>query len=153
MHDEVVRVLTERFAANGARVRELAESLSEEDFWGRPFRFGNSFGHLVLHLTGNLSYYIGTQVAGTGYVRDRTREFAEERPPSTAEALRGLDEAVGMVVETVGRQGPSDWGKAYSGVGERDGTRLAIFMRCEAHMQHHIGQMIYLVYARRDGLS
>jgi hypothetical protein len=145
--------LMARFAGNGVRIRELAESLSEEEFWGRPFPFGNSFGHLVLHLTGNLSYYIGTQVAGTGYVRDRPREFAEARPPSKAEALRGLDEAVGMVVETVGRQAPSDWGKAYSAVGEREGTRLSIFMRCEAHMQHHIGQMIYLVYARGRGLS
>ena len=153
-HDEVVRVLNERFAANGVRIRELAGLVSEEEFWGRPFPFGNSFGHLVLHLTGNLSYYIGTRVAGTGYVRDRPREFAEERPPSKAEALRRLDEAVGMVVETVGRQAPSDWGEAYSAVGEREGsTRLGIFMRCEAHMQHHIGQMIYLVYARGRGLE
>jgi hypothetical protein len=36
-----------------------------------------SAGHLPLHLTGNLNYYIGAQIAATGYVRDRDREFTE----------------------------------------------------------------------------
>jgi uncharacterized damage-inducible protein DinB len=153
VHEMVGRELQEQYAANAARVRELAGPLSEEEFWGKPFPFGNSFGHLVLHLTGNLSYYIGTEIAGTGYVRDRPREFAEERPPSKSEALRRLDEAVVMVVETVGRQTPEDWGAAYSAVRAQERTRLSIFVHCATHMQHHIGQMIYLVYARGRGLD
>jgi Protein of unknown function (DUF664) len=51
------------------RVDKAARSVSEEQFWKKPFPFGNSIGHLVLHLTGNLSHYIGALVAGTGYVR------------------------------------------------------------------------------------
>ena len=49
----VASVLTDRYTANAARVRELAVPLTETQFWQRPFLFGNSFGHLVLHLTGN----------------------------------------------------------------------------------------------------
>jgi len=41
------------------RTSRTAVPLSEEQFWIKPFAFGNSFGHLVLHLTGNLNYYIG----------------------------------------------------------------------------------------------
>jgi hypothetical protein len=52
-------VLAERFDAHARRIRELAVPLSEKQFWTKPFSFGNSFGHLVLHLTGNLNYYIG----------------------------------------------------------------------------------------------
>ena len=63
------------YAANTARIRELAAPLSNEQFWQKPYPYGNSFGHLVLHLTGNLNYYIGAQIANTGYVRDRPREF------------------------------------------------------------------------------
>ena len=50
--------LAERFSANVARVRELAAPLTDQQFWTKPYPYGNSFGHLVLHLTGNLNYYI-----------------------------------------------------------------------------------------------
>ena len=38
---------------------------------------GNSIGHLILHLTGNLNHYIGSLVAGTGYERRREQEFTD----------------------------------------------------------------------------
>ena len=60
--------LTTRYKKLAGVVRELAAPLSEEQFWAKPFAFGNSFGHLVLHLIGNFNYYIGAQIAGTGYV-------------------------------------------------------------------------------------
>ena len=68
-------------------VRELAGPLSDGEFWGKPVDPGNSVGHLVLHLTGNLNYFVGAQLGGTGYVRDREREFTETQLPSKAEAL------------------------------------------------------------------
>jgi uncharacterized damage-inducible protein DinB len=139
-------VLTTRYAANAARVRELAEPLSESQFWRKPFAFGNSCGHLVLHLTGNLSYYIGAQIAKTGYVRDRPQEFNDSNPPLKAEALKRLDDAIAIVLETIKKQTDDDWSAEYSGTGTSCKTRLDIVMHCAAHMQHHIGQMIYLVH-------
>jgi DinB family protein len=137
-------VLTERYLANAARVRELAAPLTNAQFWKKPFPYGNSFGHLVLHLTGNLNYYIGTQIAKTGDVRDRPREFNDPNPPTKDEALKRFDETVGMVLKTVRAQSPEDWSAEYSGVGSDARTRLDIVVICAAHMQHHIGQMIYL---------
>ena len=52
---------------------EAARSVTAEQLWIKPFPFGNSIGHLVLHLTGNLNHYIGALVAGYGL-----------RPPSRA---------------------------------------------------------------------
>src|SRR5215831_15511071 len=75
-------------------LKGLAEPLSEEQFWKKPIEPGNSFGHLVLHLTGNLSHFAGARLGGTGYVRDREREFTETQVPTKAEALHRLDEAV-----------------------------------------------------------
>lgn len=137
-------VLFDRYTHNSARVRELAAPLTNERFWQKPFPFGNSFGHLVLHLTGNLNYYIGAQIAQTGYVRDRLREFSDANPPDKEEALQRFDDAVAMVVRTIQAQSPEDWSAAYSGTGANARNRLDMVMQCAAHMQHHIGQMIYL---------
>jgi uncharacterized damage-inducible protein DinB len=139
-------VLADRYAVNAARVRELAVPLSEKHFWQKPFSYGNSFGHLVLHLTGNLNYYIGAQIAQTGYVRDRPREFNDPNPPSKEETLKRFDDAVAMVIKTVRSQSSEDWAKAYSGTGTNASNRLDMILQCAAHMQHHIGQLIYIVH-------
>jgi hypothetical protein len=146
LHSTLSAALTSRYTANAARVRELAASLTNAQFWQKPFPFGNSFGHLVLHLTGNLNYYIGAQIAKTGYVRDRPREFSDPNPPSKDEALKRFDAAVAMVVKTVQGQAPEDWSAEYSGAGADAKNRLEMILQCAAHMQHHIGQMIYLGY-------
>jgi len=145
-------VFADRYYTNLARVRELAAPLSETQFWTKSFPYGNSFGHLVLHLSGNLNYYIGAQIVSTGYIRDRAREFTEPNPPSKEEALKGLDHAVAMVIQTIRRQSPADWSKPYSAVGTNCSNRLDMVLQCAAHMQHHIGQMIYLTHEwkRRD---
>ena len=146
LDETVVSVLAKRYKANAARVRELAVPLADAQFWQKPFPFGNSFGHLVLHLAGNLNYYIGAQIANTGYVRDRPREFNDPNPPSKDEVLKCFDEAVDMVLKTIRAQSPEDWSAEYSGVGSDARNRLDSVVTCAAHMQHHIGQMIYLGY-------
>jgi len=142
-------VLADRYSGNLARIRELAAPLSEKQFWTKPSSYGNSFGHLVLHLTGNLNYYIGAQIANTGYVRNREREFTDSNPPSKVEALKRFDAAVAMVLKTIRAQLPTDWSKEYTAERETATNRLDIMIRCAAHMQHHIGQMIYLGYEYR----
>ena len=144
LHSTLSTILADRYTANAARVRELAAPLTNAQFWQKPFPYGNSFGHLVLHLTGNLNYYIGAQIAKTGYVRDRPREFNDPNPPSKEAALKHFDDAVAMVRETIRAQSPEDWSKEYSGVGTAAQNRLDMIVQCAAHMQHHIGQMIYL---------
>jgi hypothetical protein len=139
-------VLIDRYNHNAVRVRELAAPLSNEQFWEKPYPYGNSFGHLVLHLTGNLNYYIGAQIAQTGYVRDRPKEFNDPNPPSKEEALKRFDDAVAMVVKTIQSQSPEDWSSAYAGTGATARNRLDMVVQCAAHIQHHIGQMIYLNY-------
>ena len=146
LQSTLVTILADRYTSNAARVRELAAPLNDKQFWQKPFPYGNSFGHLVLHLTGNLNYYIGAQIAKTGYVRDRPREFNDPNPPSKEEALKRLDAAVAMVVETIRAQSSDDWSAEYSGAGTDAAIRLDIMVICAAHMQHHIGQMIYLGY-------
>jgi hypothetical protein len=127
-------------------VRDLAAPLTDTQFWTKPFPFGNSFGHLVLHLTGNLNYYIGAQIAQTGYVRDRPLEFSETSRPSKTGVLKKFDQAIEMVVATINRQSAEEWSKQYSAVGSDAHDRLAIVLACVTHLHHHIGQMMYLKF-------
>jgi hypothetical protein len=127
------------------RVHELASPLSDDAFWTKPFPYGNSFGHLVLHLTGNLSYYIGARVAENGYVRTRDREFTDPSRRPRAEVMRAFDDAVDMVLRTIAAQRDEDWTAPYSGTGEPDAhTRFDIFLKCAMHFYHHVGQMVFL---------
>jgi hypothetical protein len=136
--------LTARYTKLAGMVRELVAPLSDEQFWTKPFAFGNSFGHLVLHLTGNLNYYIGAQIAGTGYVRNRPLEFSDATRPAKTEVIKKFDQAIEMVIDTVSRQPAEDWSKDYTAVGADARDRFDMVMQCATHLHHHIGQMLYL---------
>lgn len=127
------------------RVQTLAAPLTEEEFWINPYPYGNSMGHLVLHITGNLNYYIGNQLAATGYVRDREREFSEAHPPTKAAALAALATAIDKVIVTLKSQQEEDWAQPFSAQGAEDvPDRFSIFLRCAVHFHHHIGHMSYI---------
>ena len=146
LSDTVANGLIDSYRDFAGRVHALSDKLSEKQFWTKPYPYGNSFGHLTLHLTGNLNYYIGARIARTGYVRDRECEFTEKAHPSKEEALRRLDEAVALVVTTLEAQTAESWSDEYEATGAADivKDRFSIFLRCAAHFNHHIGQMIYL---------
>jgi len=142
--ETMASALAARYTKLGSVVRELAAPLNAEQFWTKPFAFGNSFGHLVLHLTGNLNYYIGAQIAGSGYERDRPREFSDTTQQSKAEVLGKFDNAIAMVVRTIQSQSNQDWSKAYSATGADAQTRFEIALQCATHLHHHVGQLMYL---------
>jgi uncharacterized damage-inducible protein DinB len=128
------------------RVERAVRSVPREKLFTKPFTYGNSVGHLVLHLTGNLNHYIGAVIAGTGYVRDRPREFTEPAPPSPEDVLGGFRDAVAMVVRTVQSLDDAGWQLP---VHEQQPieTRFGLVLVCAAHLNNHIGQMSYLVRA------
>lgn len=159
---ELAAVVRDTLAAYYEEVRDSVhrwvDPLTTQQIWARPFAFqsqgaqaqsgrpdGNSVGHLLLHLTGNLSYYIGAQIAGTGYVRHRDVEFTDAQKTSKEQVLAEFDRTIEMVVATIRDQSPEDWTKPYGA--EREPTandRFTAVFRCAAHAYHHVGQLIYL---------
>jgi len=128
-----------------AAIFTLLAPLSDEQLWIRPYPYGNTIGHLLLHLTGNLNYYVGAEIAGNGYVRDRPREFNDPTHHSKDHLLRHFDQAIAMVQAALHAQSAGDWSAAYSAKGlEHAGDRFFVFLTCAAHIGHHTGQMIYL---------
>ena len=127
------------------RVHTLVDPLSHEQLWQRPYGYGNSTGHLILHLTGNLNYYIGARVIETGYVRDRPKEFADTTRRAKDDVLGAFDSAVDLLLAALAGQADADWGRPIEATGAEDvKDRLSMFVRCVAHLDHHTGQMIYI---------
>ncbi len=128
-------------------VRDLAATLDERQFWTKPLEPGNSFGHLVLHLAGNLNWFVGGQLGGSGFVRDREREFTEANPPGKAEALAALDEAVATFRRVV--QGLSAEQLAAPHPTERFGEVVNALLHLVSHFALHRGQMSYIARLAR----
>jgi uncharacterized damage-inducible protein DinB len=129
----------------GEQVHRWVDPLTQEQFWHNPYGYGNSAGHLILHMTGNLNYYIGARVAETGYVRNRDREFTDTEKPGKAKVMCAFDETVAMVAATARKQQPQDWLAPYSADREPEAQeRFMIFLRCAAHAYHHVGQLVFL---------
>jgi uncharacterized protein (TIGR03083 family) len=124
-------------------VRQLAEPLDEAQLWRKPLEPGNSVGHLILHLTGNLNHFIGAQLGHTGYQRDREREFTETQPPSKAKLLADLDAAVALFRRVVEGLGPEQLAAPHPEA--RFGPVVGALVHLVAHFALHRGQISYIV--------
>jgi hypothetical protein len=95
LSESIGAVFASEYRWRAVELHKWVDPLSEEQFWRSPFSHGNTVGHLLLHLTGNLSYYVGAQIAKTGYVRNRDLEFSEPRKPPKVEVRASLKKQSG----------------------------------------------------------
>jgi uncharacterized damage-inducible protein DinB len=146
----LARITADEFARYfrhlAGRVERAAMAIPEDQLWTKPFSFGNSIGHLVLHLTGNLNHYIGAIIAGTGYVRHREHEFTDPKSYPRDELLASFHQAVDLVVQTLESQDGAGFATPVTEETPIQ-TRFGLFLVCAAHLNNHIGQMSYLVQA------
>ncbi len=133
-------------------IKTLAEPLDEAQFWVKPIEPGNSFGHLVLHLTGNINHFVGARLGGTGYVRDREREFTESAPPSKVVALAKLDDAVALFRRVVEALPPERFAETHPDAA-MGGTVMNGLVRVVAHFALHRGQLSYIARLVATGAS
>jgi hypothetical protein len=72
-------------------VEQVRAFPGDEAFWETPPGVPNSAGTLTLHIDGNLREYIGRQLGGVSYTRDRPSEFS----------ARGVsrDQLIGRITE------------------------------------------------------
>jgi uncharacterized damage-inducible protein DinB len=147
MSGDVASVLREALIAEleelHSAVRQVAEPLTDLQLWRKPTEPGNSVGHLILHLTGNLNHFVGAQLGGSGYVRDREGEFTEAAPPPRSELLAKLDEAVATFRRVVERLAADQLTSPFPE--PRLGTVVKALIHLVAHFAIHRGQMSYIV--------
>jgi uncharacterized damage-inducible protein DinB len=103
----------------------------------------NSGGTLVLHLTGNIQHFLGAQLGGTGYVRDRPAEFATRGLPRAAllrqiEAARNAVRAAAAQLNDGGLE--RDYPEVVGGMRVATGEYL---IHLVSHFAYHLGQVDY----------
>jgi len=123
-------------------VKQTAAGLSDDQLWRKPLEPGNSVGHLILHLTGNLNTFVGAQLGQTGYVRDREREFTESNPPPRADLLTGLDAAVATFGRVVAALPAATLAQPHPEA--RLGPVVQALLHLVAHFALHRGQITYI---------
>jgi uncharacterized damage-inducible protein DinB len=124
-------------------VLQVVQGLSDQQLWHKPLEQSNSVGHLVLHLTGNLNYFVGAQMGGTGYVRDRENEFTESQPPSRDVLLANLNGAVATFRQVVSKLDAERFTAPHPET--RFGSVVKTLVHLLNHFALHRGQMSYLV--------
>ena len=123
--------------------REVAAYPDDAALWRELPGVPNAGGTLALHLAGNLRHYVGAVLGGTGYVRDRPREFAARGVPR-AEVLAQLDAALADVTRVLPALDAATLAAEYP---ERFGgqafTTAEFLVHVGAHLAYHLGQLDY----------
>jgi hypothetical protein len=124
--------------------REIALFPDDETIWRTLPGVTNSAANLAIHVAGGLQYLVGSVLGGTGYVRDREREFGR-RSGSRGEVTAQLDRALTVVCDVLPRLSEDvlegDFPEPVLGV--TFGTRVFLLHLC-AHAAFHLGQAGYL---------
>jgi hypothetical protein len=130
---------------------ELNNFKNEENIWKTADGITNSAGTLTLHLLGNLNFAIGTQLGGTGYVRNREHEFSATGIPR--EKLASDIEALIPVIKNT-LPSVTDEQLAATYPLEFYGPNSTAFYLAHfyGHFNYHLGQINYLRRILEAGL-
>ncbi|UOG77238.1 DinB family protein [Hymenobacter tibetensis] len=136
--------LRKLFARDLSRLQhELQQYQNEHTIWHFEKGIANSAGNLCLHLVGNLKTYIGVELGGVAYTRNRDLEFSLKNVPRVA-LLDSLRET-SMVVDTALASLPeTELQKEYPLLVFEEKTSTEYFLvHLAAHLAYHLGQVNY----------
>ena len=123
---------------------EIAAYPTEASLWATMPGISNSAGHLVLHLEGNLREFVGRQLGGVAYSRNRPREFAAPSVPQ-ADLLSRIawlgDYIPAIIAALTSPQLDSEFPLDILG---RPVSTHAMLIHLDGHLQWHLGQIDYL---------
>ncbi|HVA58465.1 MAG: DinB family protein [Gemmatimonadaceae bacterium] len=123
--------------------REIAAYGAEADLWRLTPSIPNSAGTLALHVAGNIRYYVGAVLGGSGYVRDRSAEFTDREVPR-AELQRRLDAAIADVGATLSRLTDAQMAETYPETVAGNHVATADWLiHLAVHLTYHLGQIDY----------
>lgn len=125
-------------------IREIELFPDDASLWRTMPGISNSAGNLALHVAGNLRHFIGATLGGTGYVRQREKEFAQ-REGSRAALVAGLEAALLDVETGLRHLHPEALAEPFPvPVGGLHPTTGRLLLSLSAHLAFHLGQAGYL---------
>lgn len=127
-----------------AKVRFALERLPGERLWWRPAPGTNSAGNLVLHLCGNLSFWVLGGIGGVRVARDRAGEFAADGGADATELAERLGGVVERCAALLRSLDPAGLQRPVTVQGYDTNVLGAAFHAVE-HMGYHTGQILLLL--------
>ena len=122
--------------------REVEAYPDEHQLWTTAPGITNPGGTLVLHLAGNLQHYLGRQLGGTDYLRDRPAEFSRRGVPR-AELLREIA-AAQQAVALLGNLDDAALRREFpEAVGGATINTAEFLVHIACHFTYHLGQIDY----------
>jgi Protein of unknown function (DUF1572) len=122
---------------------EISSYPNQESLWITDGAIKNPAGNLCLHLCGNLRHFVGHILGGSGYVRDREKEFSLKDLPMSKLISEILD-TKGSVKAALEKLDPSLLEKSYPvKVFEEPMTTMHFLIHLTAHLEYHLGQINY----------
>lgn len=134
----------ELFERDLKKVKTELSAYSDEDLiWVTTKEISNCTGNLILHLIGNLNWFIGTQLGDTGYERQRDLEF-EGKDIARADLQAGLDKTIETIALSLNRLDESDLNERYPIDVFKKATNIGFFLtHLYGHLNYHLGQINY----------
>ncbi len=130
------------FQRDLTRLIQQVEGFGDEKLlWECPAGMTNSAGNLALHLVGNLNEYVGRQLGGVPYQRQRDLEFSATGIPAK-ELLERIYALVELVPKVLSGLSESSMNAVYpEPVIGRTWTTRQFVLHLHAHFNYHLGQM------------
>ena len=127
------------------RLVQQLEALDDRQLWAVVPGVTNAVGNLLLHLNGNLREFVGRQIGGVAYTRDRAREFAAQDVPRAelAAELMGLAALIPSVLDELTAE---RWDEMFPEQVLPGGpiTNRQFVIHLYGHLNYHLGQIDYL---------
>lgn len=126
-------------------VQELEAYPDDASLWAVQGEIINSGGTLCLHMIGNLSKFIGDDLGGVAFVRDREAEFGRRDVPKL-ELLGDLSRMRAVVVQTLTNLSESRLTEPFPGnlpPNFQGATIQAFLLHLYGHLNWHLGQVDY----------
>ncbi|WP_258103916.1 DUF1572 domain-containing protein [Marinoscillum sp. MHG1-6] len=123
---------------------EIESFQSEANLWVTKGAITNTSGNLCLHLVGNLKAFVGNNMGGIKYTRDRKAEFSLKDIPR-ATLVQMVNETKEVVLQTFETLTSEDLEKKHpQNVLGYEMTNRFFLIHLASHLSYHLGQINYL---------
>lgn len=133
-----------------SQIRAAVAPLTDEQIWWRPNEASNSIGNLIVHLSGSLNYYLGRNLGGIPFDRDRAAEFAERRHIPKGELMASFDEMVSRAERTFDSLTPSRLSEPSPEPAMHE-IVLEDLINVAMHLSTHTGQIVWIAKMLAEG--
>ena len=122
---------------------EIGLYKEEATIWKIEKGISNSTGNLTLHIIGNLNTYIGKELGGTGYVRNRELEFSTKFVKRDL-LIEQLNATLEMIKATLSGLSNKDLMQEYPILVFTEKTTTEyLLVHLTTHLTYHLGQINY----------